>query len=292
MLNISTGDFEYFKYFYYKKPFVFFGTLYLTLIPLYYNEVYNFFSSNLFITSAIAAAISLIVLMFAARKKEYRKNLILLILLWLISFFPQIMVHNEIRNLNMQLLVLYFILLIILFRLCNKNVILIITLLLIVINIFAAVRTADNSVVYQTLNVNEFSALNKIIGNNPDSNYVVLMSYHSGFNLPYEYYYYRNKTFGKSGIRGLPFYWRLENNPEYYLKNPHSFADISLNNDTLSVSSTNNNISIFGDIFSLNIIETQLNTFKGFKKIKMILPGEFKEKTKLFFDGKDWLIVQ
>ncbi len=289
---ISSADFTYFKLFIYKKPFVFFGGLYTVLLPLFYINVYNFFSEHIVFTSILALFFISLLIYFIIKKKTVRKNVFLIILLWIFSFFPQIIVFNEIRNLNMQLIILYFILLIILFKYFKKKIILYISVFLVLINFIATVRASSNSVTHHSLNEYEFSTLKTLIQDKPDSNFYVLCSFHSGFNFPYEYYYYKFNKFNKSDIVGLQIYWRLENeNPEQYLKQPKHFADIELQSDTLIFNSRDDNISIFGNTIAYNIFDTQINLHKGFKSIKMILPEESKNKIKIYFDGEKWITL-
>jgi len=287
-----SAHFTYFKLFIYKKPFVLFGALYTVLLPLFYINVYNFFSEHIVITSILALFFISILIYFIIFKKNARRNVFFIIFIWIFSFFPQIIVSNEIRNLSMQLIVLYFILLIILFKYFKKKIILYISVFLVLINFIATVRATNNSVIHHSLNEYEFSSLKSIIKDNPDSNYLVFSLFNSGLNLPYEYYYYKYHSFNKSDISSLHLSWDLKNeDPSKYLINPRHFADIELKGDTLILNSRDDNISIFGNTLGYNIFDIQMNPYKRYKSFKMILPEEYKNKIIIYFDGEKWITL-
>jgi hypothetical protein len=286
---VSTYDFRYFIINLYKKPFVFFGGFFSVLLPLLQLEVYNFFTEHLLIT----AGISLVVLILAAytilKFKKSRSFIIAFILIWIISFFPQILINNEFRNLNMQLLVFYFFILIICLNSDFKKYNYTILILLFILNTAATIQASDKSVWNNQMNFKHYDKLKEFVTED-DSRYFVLIAYTNGLNLPYDYYYFKNNNFGKDSISGLELIWLLNNNePKDRTIHPTKYSDVSVIGDTLKIKSLDKNVSIVGNFVIYDIIKSEPNSHKGFQSMEMILPESAKGKILIYYDGEKWV---
>lgn len=288
---IESYDTKYFIMNFYKKPFVFFGTLYTIIFPLFQLEVYNFFTEHLFFTAFVSFILVSIIVFYTIKFKKQRKAIIIFLILWIISFFPQILVNNEFRNLNMQLLVFAFIFLIILSVLKNKIFLYTLLTLFIVFNFISTLQAVNKSRWNNLMNFAHYEKLNEIVNENENKYYVVI-AYTNGLNLPYDYFYYKNNNFGKDNISGLELIWLLNNNtPEKHTQLPVKFSDVSVSGDTVIIKSFDKNVSIVGNVVLYNITESVPNSHKGFQFIKMLLPAEAKGKILIYYDGEKWIKI-
>lgn len=288
-LLLENFGLKYFIMYLYKKPFVLLGSFYTIIMPLFQIEVYNYFTEHIYIASAIfILLISASALIFL----KYRRFLIyafVFTILWLISFFPQIIVNNDIRNLNMQLLVFALILLVILLKAKNNILIYSLFSLLLILNISSTLIAMNNSRQYVNMNLKQFDRLTDVVHGN-ENKYYIIISTSPGYSLSYEYYYSKYRIFGKDDISGLKLYTFFnDNRPEKWSTFSSKYLDVNISGNSLLIKSNDMGVSIVGDIAYYNITESIPNKHRGFQYIKMSLPEEAKDKILIYFDGEKWV---
>ncbi len=103
-----------------KKPFSIIGSLVITAIPFGGSNIYDYFLENHNIALLLMVLLIFAMILFIIKFPEYRKLIILIVLLTLISFFPQVYMKTELRFCSIQAFLLYIFIGVLLIKL-NPN---------------------------------------------------------------------------------------------------------------------------------------------------------------------------
>jgi hypothetical protein len=281
----------YFFEYFYKKPFVIISSVLYYLIPYKFSEIYYFFVDN-YIVSIILFLLSLLLILTAVfhfKKYKFQKFIIPIFIL-IISFFPQILISNEFRNLNIQILILFILTsLLLLYR--HKYILKILLIYFTLIYPFSAFQEADKDIILNDKNkqsVSEFIKINKSTLNFS----TILCSIEGPEHLPYIYYYIENNYFGKHHFDYLRILLLIRDDKIVSSNLNTEMIKVTKNNDTLTFSTIQDFVEfmVYKDVPAINIKKSPFS--RGYKEFQYVLTPDLRRKNLIYYNGISWETVK
>lgn len=162
LFHISEDRIYFFKYIH-KKPFVIASSILYFIFPYKFLKVYDFFVYNFHFAILISVffIIILIVLIFKKVNIINIKYIFLSVCILVASSFPHIIVHYELRNLSIQILVLFFIATFLLGKKYKKYLIIFLLACIIVypISTFQYFNIEKKKIEYENISAKELAQL-------------------------------------------------------------------------------------------------------------------------------------
>jgi hypothetical protein len=276
-----------------KKPFSIIGSLVITAVPFVGSNIYDYFLENHNIALLLMILLIFAVILFIIKFPEYRKSIILIILLTLISFFPQVYMKTELRFCSIQAFLLYIFIGVLLIKL-NPDYLkyaYVLFLFLLFSNFMEAKIYISDSLSNSNSGKEVFHKLDNFLKLN--SKQVLVLCSPFNTNLPYEYHFIKHNEFGCDPIKNLPV-WELSGYDNYYSVSSKPTISAIMNKDTL-------NLEVLTDRGYL----AYNNAFNIFRKIKILLKEKDESnKTRklsilidnelllinymIYFNGSEW----
>lgn len=286
-VQVNTEVFSYL----WKKPFALLGTVIYIILPIGGEKIYQFFVVHK-IAAAAAAGTGVFVAAVYFIRSANKKNILWLLLMALVIFFPRVLAHGGDRVNSVQVFWFSVVLFYILARYREKKILFVLASLLFGINVVTSCMYEYDyiaSTARQEKTDREILAM--IRGS--EKEYLILVAGDT-YLLDYSTHYIAAKKFGRTNLQTAPF---MVNNMLESSSQSGSAEVIrceSANNEIrleairpyayLSIDNTSPLYNAF------KIIETKESSVgRGYSYIKAVIPIEKSALKKIYFNGKEWV---
>lgn len=285
-VQVNTEVFSYL----WKKPFALLGTVIYILLPISGEKMYQFFVVHK-IAAAAAAGIGVLIAVLYFIKSTNKKNILWLLLMSLVVFFPRVLAHGGDRVNSVQVFWFSAVLFYVLARYKEKKILVVAAPLLLCLNFTSSLLCEYD---YITSNAAQEKTDHEIISmtHGNESGFLILVAGDT-YLLDYSTHFLLTGTFGKTGYQTAPFMVnnmletssqsggresvRCEasgNEVQLTTLQPHAY---------LSIDNTN---PLYG---SFKILETRgSDVGRGYSFIRAGISQDKSALKKIYFDGKKW----
>jgi len=273
-----------------KKPFAIIGLIFHTLIPIFSQNIYNYFILNKYFALILLSGGFLLAGIFA--KKTISKRTTQILLFIFIIGFPRMLTESSVRLNSIFLFWLTFFIYYYLSTFVkNKYKVLIISILVIIItsSFYYRVNSDLNIRESQARSILELQDLIK-----KDSSYLIIISEFPEL-IKYQLHYIRFHNFGVDiNVQEFPFSKSISF--DYYEPNRFNLSKIEVRRDDDFIDIKSYDPLVFINIDRKNkyfkkLLDLKLTAHqsgRGYKEIMFRMP-KFREKYKLIYhDGKNW----
>lgn len=287
-LYYSDYDFSFFLIHIYKKPFVIVSSIIYFLFPYKIYNIYYFFIDYYYFTVLIFLLIIIFFISLICKKFNINKY-VLFVFIIAVSFFPQMLIANQFRNFNIQILIL-FISIITLVSGKIKKYLYIFLLCLIIIYSISIFDSINQDILINKYYNNSIELFINKKYNNEDI--AIILSLDDVLNLPYQYHYLTYNDFGKIKIdlERINFFIREDKITSENISS--KVVTLKKEGDTLKYK-INDSIALFSFYGNINIFEEKKSKIsRGFTEFSYVIPERFRNKILVYFDGSDWKELQ
>jgi hypothetical protein len=280
---------EVFSYLW-KKPFALLGTVIYILIPMGGEKIYQFFVVHK-VVAASAAGIGVLLAVVYFIRSANKKNILRLLLMALVIFFPRVLAHGGDRVNSVQVFWFTAALFYVLARYKEKKILIVSATLLLCLNITSSLLCEFD---YIASNAAQEKTDRDIISmtHGKESGFLILVAGDT-YLLDYSTHYLLTGKFGKTGYQTAPFMvnnmletssqtggresvrCEITNNEMRLITlQPHAYLSIDNTNPLYS---------------SFKILETRgSDVGRGYSLIRAAIPQDKSALKKIYFDGKKW----
>ncbi|MCX7834430.1 MAG: hypothetical protein N2490_09505 [Ignavibacteria bacterium] len=277
----------YFLEYLYKKPFVIASSVLYYFFPYKFTNIYAFFVHNFLIAIIIGVFLLLIVLLLLNKVKL--KALLFIMVSLVVSFFPQIMMDNELRNLNIQILLLLILTnLYLVFRF--KKIVITFLFLCLIIYPIATLNNFEIQKVKIDFYNNSAVQLAKLYENG-FRDFSVILSFED-FMIGDHLYYLINKDFGKYNIDNLAVNIKLREDKLLELNPATLLMSVTRKADTLDFNSVNEAAFLTYSEKESIVNENQIHKTRYVMSLKCLIPDRIKDKKLIYYDGIKWNVLK
>ncbi len=279
-----------------KKPLSAVSAIGLALAPLETDKIYNYLLGAKMAAVAIFVILSAGAVFIFIKNVRARKTLAFLVIIFAISFFPVLSAEISVRLITLQVFMIYLALAYIVQKIKLKDYFVYPALaVLLILNVRASItefngeRTLNDKRKECVVKLDEFIRTNNLRGEN-----TILLASPFGLFAPYQYHYFKFNTFGKDSLTTSPFGYTFYFKNFYTdeINNPGETVFNALSPDSLiSILTTKDYVALFkaDDLKGFKIIHEERSGLRGYNKIDFMLPDEYKNFDKIYYDGKNWM---
>ncbi len=274
----------YFFTYIHKKPFVIASSVLYFLFPYKFFQIYDFFMYNYYISVISFISLIILLLLFIIKVKKIRIFLIIAFV-FAMSFFPQILMDNTPRNLNIQILVL-LISTVILFIYKYKTILVYFLIFSLVIYFLSSIENAE--IIKRKSDYTDYS-VDKFLNTfkNNYGNYLIVLTF-GNFMFNDFLYYKLYKDFGRFDLNILNVDFVLKESEILGYNKLQELAYVSKFSDTLYYRSIHE-IAYFTFLPEEYIIKfNNKYSSKYIRSFKLVIPEEYQKKKLLYFNGVEW----